>query len=370
LKKVETPGELKQLDKEFQDLCAGLIVPPGSLFRMARGHLANWGVTVTQKNADWIADRGRRSYYEEWGSTPAETHHAIELAISDAGLEHGNADMNNALGMMAADVIKEMVERTKRRRRLIIADVGSGSGGTTGAVATAIQTYCPELLQFCEFLLIDVAFDRHVFAVRELEGTGAMILPQTSSLEEFFGRTRDGSLDLILSSAVLHHITDPRYISDFHRCLRDDGAVIIGDWYTSVWSMPHLFVDILEAVGASRDQLTRFRAYFGIYSDDAIAQAKRKLTAEERLTNRDMAAFVGCLARRMRVVPKAGRLRLLEAHQSLNDRIEDYSVYGFTTKDKESAERYKAFLGRDAVRRMYPQREFATVIGFTKTRTQ
>lgn len=365
--RVEGIQQLEELDRRFQDICSNLIVPPGTLFRLANSHLDAWGIRVTPENAEWIEERGQRSYRKEWQTTPTTSYDAIDEAIRVAGLAYDNENMNAALGSMAATALIEMAQRTDAKRKIVVLDAGSGTGKTTAAIVTALNMKNPSVLERCRFLLLEMAFERHVEAVRStLRGTSALIEPQTGEFHQFFEERAQETIDLVVSNAVLHHMTSTRYIDLIHSRLRDDGLIVFGDWYTAIWSQPSFFVDIMRDLGATPQQILAFRQEFNV-DDWTLGIDESELTEEERTTNGQMRGFVRCLAAEMQRIPTEERLMLLEGHEGFGSRERKFRDHGFLTSQDELAAKYRAFVGGN-VAKMYPGREFATVAAFAKKR--
>ncbi|MFH1520649.1 MAG: methyltransferase domain-containing protein [Candidatus Micrarchaeota archaeon] len=362
---IESISDLERLDDRFQDICSNLIVPPGTLFRIVSSYLEQWGILVTPENAAWIEKRGQESYRTEWRTTPGTSYNAIDNAIEIAGLGHDNKNMNAALANIAARALIEKVRTKDREKKLVVLDVGSGTGGTTGALISVLNIMAPTVLEHCTFLLLEMAFERHVDAMKNtLRGTNAEVLPQTREFYEHFEGSGSGTIDLIISNAVFHHMTTTRYIDLLHSRLRDDGLVIMGDWYTAIWSHPGFFMQVMKELGANARELLAFQQEFDV-SDWQTQEEEERLGMGERETNRQMKRFVKCLADQMQRVPRGERLLLLEGHERFTDRMKKFDEGGFLTVPGELATKYTEFV-RGSIARMYRGRDFATVVGIAK----
>lgn len=367
---VKTIPELENLDKALTEICADLGYFPGSLFRIAWQYLANWGVGVTEENRPWIENRSNQSYYEEWLRSTDESIDAIKEATKKAGLEKGNPDLNSGVGRLALDILLSMDDSERDFR---ICDIGAGEGETTKAMLDfmTLSEDGLKLAKRCHFTLLDPSRENLYKADRMVD---SHIINKDNTIRyrtirdnhTFLEELKDKTYDMIISNAVFHHMSFPTYLYQIEESLAEDGVVVIGDWYTTIWKHPVFVAEILKKLGISDENLYRFEYGFGIGKGDAHL-IERELEPHQVEANRQMIDYEVAIGREFQGVAPVQRLFFLEAHESLEDRLHNIKETDLVTDIAELKEKHKGFVKIDAsVRRLYPNSDIAAVIAAAK----
>ncbi len=365
-KKVD---ELRKLDTVFQETCNDMSLEPGTLFRIASQYLGNWGVEVNHHNQEWIEQVAEQDYQHEWRGGTKGTNDAIEVATKRSGLIHGNSDLNLVLGKMAVDALVTMAKR--HRNDLIVADVGAGAGDTTVAV---LDNLIGSGLAGCSgrlhFYLMEPSIKRLAVAEERLEmhtvQTNRTLVAGTLQAHDPF--LSDDVFDVIITNAVLHHMTTDKHLHGLLRLLRPGGLLIVGDWYTSIWSHPALFIDIMSSLRPNtpenRERRMQFQMTFGVNEGDRRKVEAQMLPSEVE-ANIHMRKYIVALADEARRLDLRSKPKILEGHEALRDRLAKMKAAGFEV-DPEMLRRHKEFARISPVARLYRGSDIASVIAVKK----
>ena len=367
---IKSIAELEALDKALAEICTDLSYSPGSLFRIAWQYLKNWGVEVTEENSAWIENRTNQSYYGEWLRSTVESMKAIKEATKNAGIDKGNPDLNTAVGKLAVEILLSMDDGNRNFR---ICDVGAGEGETTKAVLDFmnLNEEGRKLVEKCYFTLLDPSRENLYKADSMVEShrinqNHDVRYRTVRDNHTFLEELKTGNFDLIVSNAVFHHMTFPTYLYQIEEGLAEDGVVVIGDWYTTIWKHPAFVAEILKRLGISDDKLHLFEYEFDIGKGDAYTLEK-ELEPHQVEANRQIVDYEAAIGREFKDVAPAQRLFFLEAHEALGDRLEKMKEADLVTDIDELKEKHTGFVKMDTtVRRMYPNSDIAAVIAAAK----
>lgn len=363
--------ELKKLDADLQKICENIDYKPGSIFRIASQYMANWGITITDENRDWIIKQARSSYIEEWQRGTSDSNEAIELAVNDAELSMGNLKLNVALAESIAEILPYIV---KKNGSAIVCDIGAGAGDTTIAILDELERRDEEkCVNNTHFYLIEPSIRRIMVAKKSIEehpygkSVGNITLVESDDYNHL-PIIKDSIFNIVYSNAVFHHMGFSDHFNILNKKIANDGALIIGDWYTTIWKYPSFLVPILRGLGLEHDRLEFFKARFSIRDQDERRFLKN-LTAEQLEANEGMIKFELAIRERFRDIPPHSRLFFLEAHESLDDRRNKLTNAGFEI-DLEMMRKHEYYAClKKAVRKTYPSKkspgehgEFASVI--------
>ncbi len=364
--------ELEKIDEFIDDITKNLAMQPGSIFRIAYQYLKNWGVEIAPGNIGWIKETALQSYMNEYEGTGEEINAAIRRAIVATGLasrsrdEEGDTILNRNIAGMA---VNNMMAMHDGKRKFVICDIGAGDGATTVAILDALARTeeTRELEELCEFHLVEPSFKRIRTAVEERLEKHPMKVRysiHTETHEGFIPMRKDGTLDIILSSAVYHHMPFPDYLNDLYDVLTPDGVILIGDWFYNIFEHPARIVPILEDLGLDRGSINRFRDYFGIPFD--TKEINKDLTTEQERTNRKFRKYTASLAEELKKIGK--KQYFIEGYELVSERMEKMKQAGFETDIDELRGKHRAFARTlNNVRKIYPALgEIACVISAGK----
>jgi hypothetical protein len=370
----EDISELKQIDLFLGSVCNGLAMTPGSIFRIAGQYLPNWGIGVNKsKNENWIEERSRNAYYEEWESGTGDANVAIEKAIEKAGLEYGNKDMNDVLADTVVRILHDMSGLIQdRTREFAIIDIGAGTGDTTVAILDAMQSssVTEALASKCHFYVLEPSFKRleEVFERLEEHPLKPRKTLISSNLEEYLRTVRRESFNMVVSNAVFHHMGFLTHLRLLRESLANNGIMVIGDWHTTLWQHPAYLAPILRKLGASDIDVRRFENFFNVRRGD-VELVESRLTPMQLEANYQMLAYVTALADELKNVGAKSQLRFFEAHESLEDRLGKLKSAGFETNLEELKRNYNGFIHmKSNTRHLYQKSDIACVTAVAKTK--
>jgi SAM-dependent methyltransferase len=374
MRRFSSIPELEALDAKVTAICSRLDYQIGSIFRIAGQYLKNWGVDITDENRAWIEQRSLQAYYEEWKRTTEATHDAIQAAAEMADFEVGNRQLNAEVGVVAVEILADMMGG-EVDREFKICDIGAGTGETTIAVLDELAFLGDlgwQMCEKCKFELIEPSFTALTKAVQKLEShrinkhVEVNFVPIGKATHEFLNEMQLGNFDVIMSSAVFHHMSFPTYLKSIREALAADGVVIVGDWYTTIWKHPAFVAEVLKKLGIGRDELMDFQLLFDVDEGDARAFEKT-LTPDQVSTNRKMEDYVLKIRNEFLRIPEDIRARFLEGHEAVEDRTEKMEDSGLTMDLKELKEKHSGFMNMTSnIRRLGPDGA-ATVMAGGKT---
>ncbi len=368
---------MEKLDRDLQEICSMLEYQPGSIFRIASQYYSNWGIDITPENTEWLLNRSRTSYLEEWERGTRASNEAIELAVQDAGLTNGNLKLNTTLAQSVADILPQIV---LARKNAVVCDVGAGAGDTTIAVLDELERRDEgETARATHFYLVEPSIQRLAVAEKNIGnhpyGKSIGLTLVKSDDYNHLPMVRDSLFDAVYSNAVFHHMSFTTHFKNLHRKIVDDGALIIGDWFTTVWKHPGFIVPIFKGLGMDTERIEAFKSRFGIRDDD-VKRLEEKLDPDQKEANYEMVRFEQMIMRRFRDIPSESRLFFLEAHESLGDRIHKLERCRFQTDIDEMKKHTNFARLPRSVRKSYPSRkvagelgEFTTVISARKIKS-
>ena len=368
---AKTMPELEALEQKFQEICSGLIYKPGSVFRIASQYLANWGIGVNPENAEYIENEASRSYFDEWRRGTKESNDAIHRAVSKAKLSNSNPDLNLELGMMAAEILNSMGSYMDR---IVIADIGAAAGDTTVATLDFLDMLDDDgsLISRCHFYLLEPSIMRLAAAQKVLdthiinEKGRVNYTLVASDHKTHLPMVGKGTFDMIISNAVFHHMTFPHYLEDMSMKLSDEGVLVVGDWYTAIWSQPAFVLDLMGRLGMGQREREMFEYAFDINRGD-LTDLERELEPYQVESNRLMIDYELQIAKEFGGIHPESRLYFMEGHESLGDRMSHMADAGFESDVDELREKHRGFLKIDGtIKNLFPRSDFATVVAAGK----
>ena len=357
VQEFNTRGAISKLCKRLKDITKKLDIPLGDIWRLKNHALEGHGIKV-EGNEAWLEQHSLESYLREWKEAPPQVYAAITNAISDSGLgEEGNNRLNAKLAEMAIELLLE-INRIKEHGNIYICDIGAGKGDTLGAILGGVKIRDEKILRRIHVRPIEPSAS----GIKEIRNLLREEFPTvTSSREEGTDiglmELRDNWYDLVVSNAALHHKSFPTHLPEVQRILSDEGAFIIGDWYTEIWYRPewiaYLLKDALDAdkiplesekrkrkksipLGEKKTVLEAYMELFKIESFSQVVEVWENTSPDVKKRNEGMLRYVKNLRKRLKEMKglpdkKIRGLYLFEAHQSHNDFLEEAGRIGFET---------------------------------------
>ncbi len=363
----DTFAAIEALDDEIGGIFKGLRMVPGSVCRIAGQYLRNWGIAVNGQTKDAIERRSLESYLEEWRRSGPVFHQAINTATTKAGIGFNNRNLNETVAGKAVDIIEGVLRGSQKPGVYRILDIGAGDGATSLAVLNAMMAVGTDrkILSHLCFDLLDVSEDALSEAKKKVEQRAMVGGTFATTLQNYLERVPDGFYDMAISTAVLHHMTFPDYLSQLNRKLAREGTMIVGDWHTTIWSHPAFMVPILNALGANYGRVRGFEMLFNIRKGD-YERLFNALPEDERESNRLMLAFEQRLAEELSGPGGRSLLCILESHESLSERVAQYRENGFETDIDELRAKHKGFARMSRNINRLRNMDLATVVAMGK----
>ena len=359
---------------------------PGPIERIFVKYLKNWlGREPDDNEKIEIAKIAAMSFGREWKNTSPDTHICIEEACMLAGISEGNLSMNGKVALMSVPVIEGMLEK---KRQVKILDIGAGSGDTIGEILKLMKSRLewgiigPDIITSCHIYTLEPGYAK--IEMEEVDqSTGqrkeskleklAKILrrmpiqprwtPIGDGFESFMPMVSPKYFDLAISSAVMHHIPDPKYWHILRSRVNTDGAVIFGDWYTNIFSHPALMVKTIRDLGISEIGVRHFENYFAIKVGDSEL-LESGFTPEQKMSLHHMREYIKNLAELLKHKKKKGEdseLLLFEGHHSHIHAVKAAEEAGFTAEKDVLAKHAGGSKARTSVYHMNPGSDISTV---------
>jgi hypothetical protein len=357
--------DLRELDANVSEIFdrlgseAGLIIPPGSIFRVACQYMPNYGIEITDENQRTIEALSLRSYHSEWDDSDSLNNKLIETAIAKACIEIGNIGLNSLVAKMAVRILLSMAGNG---RQFNIMDIGAGTGDTTLALMDEMAETREgmELAEACTFILLEPSKKRldearvNLHENSKLKGSvlGSIALDRCKrvgeSLEGALANPNPeyGKIDLAISSAALHHMSFPTYLSRLREALADDGVMVIGDWHNNLFTIPLNIINLLRELvkddKAAEPHLSRLKVLLRTRDEDE-RHFNQSLSGPQRNANDMFRRYVVNLGHELKPLRGAYKPCFIEALESDEESIRKLEEHGFATDIAELKKFHKGF---------------------------
>ncbi len=311
----------------------------GSLLRIACQYLENWGIetkSLGNKDTGVLDKHSHNEYKNEWEAADPIVHQAIEGAIIDSNLGEGNQLLNTEVARLAADII---LNEMQAREKIAIADIGAGTGNTTGSMLDELRNRDERVLEQIEMYFIEPCDNSHL-KIKDLMAKYPKVEYQRIIAMDYahLGILREGVFDLVVSNAVFHHHSFPFYLNEINSALKKGGFLIMGDWYTEVWHHPYTTAYLLrEAFRVEQDIIIEFMRLFNEKAEWKDANDYWLGRPEdETVRNNGMLLYTKNLASRLKEKEdKKVELKIFEAHERYEERLAKLNQAGFITDAAE-----------------------------------
>lgn len=326
-----TMEEIENLDKEFWEVTKGLPVRTGSILRVPSSSYGKWGIEITPDNMDALErivdsvrqkDKAEREQNEE---------------ISRMGKTELSKTTKNRMARMMGHIVKEVLRVTDDGRREIrICDLAAGNGLTSAAVLNAM-IMDPEtagLVGRTSFYLIDYSGARLDSARKNLGQFKPGDISVYPTNDERFLSETGVKFDVVTSLCHFHKKPFMGHLQRIKEVLAENGALISGDWHSSLCNRPHHIYQLFEEMGIEKRRLDMFRKLFGSL---LAPESEREVRSEEVQAIRDHKSHWLEVWRRLpeqlRKSPKEPRLYVLGAFETSRARAKKLEDNGFTLDD-------------------------------------
>lgn len=362
---------VEEVDDFLAKVTRDIGIEAGTVCRIARQYLHNWlngASNIDEESMDTICDSSQAM---EWKNGGRGLDFTIHNAIRAAGLDKDNRDLNSMVAEMAVSILLSMHDG---KRVFEICDIGAGTGETTKAFLKKIIEVRGEkeggefISRFVKLRLIDPSMHRLVFAFDSITSSDIRPLSfmiEPSGIGNYFPSVVDGKVDMVISSAALHHMPSDNYLKDIYRKTAPDGVMVMGDWHHSVFSHPAMILPLLSAKGYTDNGVAAYKRFFGIKEGD-FERIEKQLTLSEREDNAAVIRFLAALADCKREVPGAD-FHFFEATESFRERKAKLAAAGFEIDMEELRQKHRGFLRLTSnISKAFPGRDLANVIAVAK----
>ncbi len=362
-------SDIERLIRDAQAVLDWAPVPLGSILRTHAYSYRNWGICLTQDNAEWARAESKSAFSVEWAESGASLNSLIGEAAEKAGLADTNALMNAKIGEYAAAYATP--------EELCVVDIGAGAGGTSAAVVRALSGLPPsrrpsrvilsmiepsaKRLEVAEAAVMDAA--EGTWMERRIE-----LLLEQGTVERL-SSIPCGFADMVVSNAAIHHESFNDHLPQILRVLRDGAPFISGDWHESNYEHParaywiyyllqnphdeamaeHVMEFTLGKEGPpwlpERKELSEFRALFRLDSED-VNSAFWGHTESERRADMGSQRYWLEMGKKFSECRKKCPELLLQCHERVSKRTEALMNAGFIFDDESRRRYHEALNGR------------------------
>ncbi len=248
------------LDSSLWEVTKGLPVRTGTILRISEDDLPAWGVRVNDENRSELALLAEgfrlKDYKEKERNANLEMMEKTQFSLA----------MRSSMSRVAAYIVKELLASLDDgQREFTICDLAAGTGGLATAIATALRSdpKTASILDRAGFSLVDYSSPRLHQAKTKLDAyrPAAIRLCHTSD-EEHLAETQE-KYDIITSLSHLHKKPFRGVLASISGGLAEGGALVSGDWHSSLTSHPLYVYQLFEKMGVDAVRLNRFREILG-----------------------------------------------------------------------------------------------------------
>jgi SAM-dependent methyltransferase len=204
----------------------------------------------------WVCRACGRVYTVEDGVLVVDRPEGVDLRIGDRLLDlHALRDEGRYYG----DPIPSAVERAARVQSVAFADLHARLLGPHLAGAVVADLGCGQLPYagafagrgIREYYAIDLSPESLAMAAQRRPADLPVRFVQSALYRV---PLRSGSVDVVVSSETLEHLSDPMaYLAEIHRVCRPGGHLSLSTPCSSMYLFPHVFIGLLRHPGRVRD---------------------------------------------------------------------------------------------------------------------
>lgn len=250
-------GDIESFDDALCDVTKGLPIRTGSVTRVASSDYHRWGIGLTEDNAWALKDLVE--WYRLKDMREMERYPEKEFVQATSFV----SGLRSSMARVMAFIIKEMMlSIDDGKREFAVCDLAAGRGKASTAIAAALRSdeVSMKILERTVFHLVDFSAAKLAQAQAGLEiYSPKAIKTHARSDDEFFGETGE-RFDLVVSLAHLHKKSFPEIYSSISNALLENGALVSGDWHSSMCQHPIFIYQLLERMNIEARRLDMFRS--------------------------------------------------------------------------------------------------------------
>ncbi|MEM4165945.1 MAG: methyltransferase domain-containing protein [Candidatus Bilamarchaeaceae archaeon] len=303
-KNEEIMEKIEIIDENIKAITQDLPIKLGSILRIASQALKNWGIDIDLSEKELqqkLEIKSLEEYSKEWRVVNDAVYRAIHQAVIDSNLGEGNQQLNTEIGKIATPII---IEKLKNKKKLIMADIGAGTGETTATILSmAYDEIGKRGLSNIEVYLIEPSFRSTSHLVDIMQKSYPTVQYQiiTATDYQHLQFLKKSVFDIVVSNAVFHHHSFPTYLRMINDIIKKDGFLIIGDWYSEIWYEPKTVAYLLkEGLGINEEKVCSFINLFEKASWPQIVQYWNNKKEDEKIRNEGMLLYIKNLVKRLK----------------------------------------------------------------------
>jgi|GEM_PF-2382608 len=318
---------------------SGLLIKPGSLFKVHKSAYKNWGIEVNDENKSWIKGQAEK-YYEK----DLQERDEKSIDIGSLTIQPFSHHMSAAT-QVVGKVVKQIMRKLQGKNDMIrICVFGPRNGGLVVPMISNIRNLDAKLLDRIQFYLVEpsikVEVARNILPtygvseISKIDGSGFTIENKVD--ERFLSTQEDEKFDLMVSLFHFHCKPFPDHLVEMFRVMKDDAALVIADNYSPLWHHPAFVYEMLNDMRAGENVLEGFKKYFDFRCID-----KPPLTEVEQGALRDHKKYMLKVVEELRGGPDTEKpVFVFRAHKTVEEGIKELCDNNFTLSAERRIELY------------------------------
>ena len=318
---------------------SGLLIKPGSLFKVHNSAYKNWGVGLTHENKAWLKKEAEKYYEKDLQERDQKSIDIGSLTIQP--FSHYMSAATQTVGK----IVKQIMRKLSGKKDMIkICVLGPRNGGLVVPMISNIRNLDAKLLERIQFYLVEpsvkVENARNIlptYGVNEIEKmTDSGFSIENKIDERFLSTQEDEKFDLMVSLFHLHCKPFPDHLVEIYRVMKDDAALVIADNYSPLWYHPAFVYDLLSDMKAGENVLEGFKKYFDFKCAD-----RPPLTELEYGAISDHKRHMLKIVAELRNGPDTEKpVFVFRAHKTVEAGITELCDNGFTLRAERRVELY------------------------------
>ncbi len=252
--------DIKRFDQRFCEVTKGLPIRTGSISRVPSEVYHRWGIGLTPENRQALAEMSegfRRKDYDYrklYGPTNQYEDTPFTRTVK--------TNLARMIGIVVKEIMKSLDDGTRSFR---ICDIATGRGRALTAIATALRSdrITEGIIERTSFNLVDFNAVNLPSATANLEQFRPGEVRAHSMKDEDFLADHADQFDIIVSLCHFHKKPFPDIYGKVFSALREGGALVSGDWHSSLCNHPSSVYQLLEKMRIESRRLDMFKELMG-----------------------------------------------------------------------------------------------------------
>jgi len=366
---IESPEEIEKFDKGSWSIFhnSNLIIRPGSITKVTSEAYWAWGIKLTEKNREWLKKHAETFYIKNLlVGAPYFKAERMDRLVTTPFRALVEDEMARAMGNIAKEILKALDDG---KRLFKICDIGAHTGGVTTTLIGILRDCYEKVIDRCKFYLVETSPEKMKHAGDNLEMFGVKNRSLAIENDEpYLAEKPDKTFDIVLSLSYFHHKPFSDHLKEIRRTLKDDGALIIGDWHSPLSQHPIHIYDLLKQLDAPDEILDSFVKYFrlDLLEEEKVINSLSQAEQKALEDHKEHWLEVADIMRRKEWRGKRPRLWLLDAKDTSAQRIKKLNDAGFETDLDKIKSAFPAAKLRELPRRILKNSDFAVVMAAIK----